>query len=509
MKIWRSLRLRLVASYFGLALLLLTFTGYVFSNALSAYAVTVHKAQMPVYVRQASAVIGEARGLNLSADDTLKHLQAEFPDVNIEMETMPPDKLRAIISADGNISPAVLGKLGLPDKPVIRVGIQGPFGTPVPRDGQAPGSESRTAPPEGGLRQTRPSDVLRLAPENSRFFWLYSGEPVQNTFSLPWINDYPQVQYRFTVRTTAGTILSSLYRQVLVVLALALGLAGLVGWLLSRWLSGPFSRLANATEAVAAGDFLQTVGPTGVAELDRLTDQFNRMVLRLRESFRSLAGERDAAKRFAADAAHELKTPVTTLRAYHEVVEEHPERLRQVTPAIGRQIERMEKIITGLVQMANLSEGTGIAIAPGDVCEAIRDLVPVYEALVEEHGHRLTLGGLEGSLPVLMDRRLLELAVNNLMDNACKYSQVSLGLEAAGDDAVITVADSGKGIPPGELPYIFERFHRGVDTQSIPGTGLGLAIVQEAVRRLGGTVTAESEVGVGSRFVIRLPLVRE
>ena len=98
-------------------------------------------------------------------------------------------------------------------------------------------------------------------------------------------------------------------------------------------------------------------------------------------------------------------------------------------------------------------------------------------------------------------RRLLELALNNLMDTACKYTepgtQVALSLHVDGDAALITVQDSGPGIAAEELACILDRFHRGVATQTIPGTGLGLAIAQESVKRMGGQLTAESELGAG------------
>lgn len=450
MKLWRSLRWRLVGSYLVLALVLLTIAGYIFSNALTLYAAIVQRQQLLTYVDKAQAVLAVGRMQNQPPDAVLQQLKQAFPDLSVEQS-----------NDFGGMKLPTLSPPGLiPGKPVFILN--------VPRVGD---------------------DSFDLG------------------YAAP---NFSPVRYHFAMAPGAGTILNSLYRQVLTVLVLAFGLAGLVGWLLSRWLSRPLARLASATEAVAGGDFLQTVESPGVLELDRLTDQFNKMVLRLRESFHSLSAERDLAKRFATDAAHELKTPVTTLRAYHEVMEEHPERLPQVAPAIGRQIERMERVIAGLLEIAHLSEGTGISLEPGDACALMRDLLPVYRALAEENGHHFEADGLDGSLPVLLDRRLLELAVNNLMDNACKYTpsggRISLLLRKDGTEAVITVADTGRGIPAEELPYIFERFHRGMDTQTIPGTGLGLAIVQEAVRRMGGTVAAESTVSGGSRFAIRLPL---
>ncbi|HEY3366383.1 MAG TPA: HAMP domain-containing sensor histidine kinase [Symbiobacteriaceae bacterium] len=447
MKLWRSLRWRLVGSYLALALVLLSFAGYIFSNALSLYAVIVQRQELLGYVDRVQALINEGRRQDESSDVTVQRLKQAFPGLQVDV----------------------------------------------------------TADFIGGVRLPPP------APSPKQVFIMSFPRDGNDSFDLPYrLDGGPPLRIHFTLRSGAGSILSSLYQQVLAVLALALALAGLIGWLLSRWLARPLGRLAAATEAVAGGDFLQTVAPTGVIELDPLTDQFNRMVLRLRESFRSLAAERDLAKRFAADAAHELKTPVTTLRAYHEVAEEHPERLPQVAPAMGRQIERMERVIAGLLEIARLSEGTGIALAPGDLGALLRELAPLYQALAEENELRFQADGLDQSLPVLLDRHLVELCVGNLIDNACKYTpaggQVTLQVRKDGGDAVVTVADTGKGIAPEELPYIFERFHRGVDTQSLPGTGLGLAIAGEAVQRMGGTLTAESTVAAGSRFSIRLPL---
>lgn len=339
---------------------------------------------------------------------------------------------------------------------------------------------------------------------------LFASKPTESSFTLPAGKAYPFSFLRFSLRPSAFAVLSGLYRQTLVVLFMALALAGLIGWLLSRWIARPLSHLAAATEAVAEGNFLETVERTGIFELDRLADQFNRMVLRLRESFRSLRAERDAAQRFAADAAHGLKTPVTTLRAYHELVSEQPGRLNQVLPAFGRQIERMEQINTGLLQITNLGEGTGITLEPADLCAVIRRLGPDYLAFAKDSGLHLTVDCPACPVPVLLDQRLLELALNNLVDNACKYTptsgQVALNVHSDDQNAVITVSDSGKGIPAEELRYIFERFHRGIDNQSIPGTGLGLAIAREAVLRMGGTITADSEVGQGARFFICMPL---
>lgn len=478
MKVWRNLRMRLIISYMALALLLLTFSGYIFSNALFMYATSVQSSQQALYLKQAMMVLAEARSRNLSGDETLSLLRQNLPGVRIELETVTPEKEGVPGELKVKLSP---GKADLSD------------------------DEFLTLP--------SPAEINSLPPGKTLF--LYTSRPGERSFTLPTVTVtggvYSTTFYRFSLSPSAFAVLSNLYRQVLEVLVLALALAVLTGWLLSHWLARPLSRLVAATEAVAGGNFLETVERSGIVELDRLGDQFNRMVLHLRESFRSLTAERDTAKRFAADAAHELKTPVATLRAYHDVLTERPDRLQQVAPAVGRQIERMEQVITGLLQIANLAEGSDTALDPIDLCAVMRRLEPRYQALADESGHRLTIACPKNPVQVPANQRLLELALDNLVDNACKYTEpggeVAITLQVGGNEAVFMVRDSGRGIAPEELPYIFDRFHRGVDTQSIPGTGLGLAIALEAVKRLGGTLVAESKAGHGSRFSIRLPLL--
>jgi signal transduction histidine kinase len=479
MKTCRSLRVRLIFSYLALALLLLIFSGYVFSNALSIYANSVQRSQQALYLKQAAKVLGEASRRNLSGDETLALLRQYFPGLIIELEGGPSEKVTV---------PGVPNILVFPGKPVLS------------------DSEPLMLQTQGEAPSLYTGKIL---------FMGSASNPGESSFSIPtetFSNGVPSITtYRFTMGPSAFAFLSNIYRQVLEVLVLALALAVLIGWLLSKWIARPLSHLAAATEVVAGGNFLETVDRSGIIELDRLGEHFNRMVLHLRESFRTLATERDSAKRFAADAAHELKTPVATLRAYHDVLTDRPERLQQVGPAVGRQIERMEKVINGLLQLANLVEDNEAILEPTDLCSVIRQLESGYQNLAGESGCCLTATFPRETVQVLTNQYLLELALNNLMENACKYTEpggkVALTLQVDDNEAIFKVQDTGKGITPEELPFIFDRFHRGVDTQSIPGSGLGLAIAQEAVKRIGGTLVVESKVEHGSQFSISLPIL--
>lgn len=441
----RSLRARLTVTYVALALALLGAMGWVFSRAFINYAHIVQEQQLRASMAE---VAGRVENAVVAPAQLEAELRAAYPDLDISFE-------RVIVTKRTNF-----------------------FGR------QPLGSISLFS----GLTE--------------------SGERVTG-YSIPY-NPGGLPVGSFFVTPRKGLLLRVFYQEVVLLVGLGVGLAALAGWWLSRWLSRPIARLTQATGAVAEGDFLQTVRPTGTPELDGLVQQFNRMVQRLDESFHSLSAERDVARRFASDAAHELKTPLTALKAYHETATDRPERVGQVLPGMGRSITRIEGIIAGLLQLARLGEGTGIELTEGDAAEVLAELEPTYRAMARDAGLNLTATGLERPLPVRFDPHLLEIAVTNLVSNACKFTPagglVRLDAQASDDEVVIAVTDTGRGIGPDDLAHIFERFHRGTDTQTIPGSGLGLSIVQEAVGRMGGRVTVDSESGKGSRFTISLPL---
>lgn len=451
MKHLKSLNVRLVGTYLVLAAVLLGATGLIFSKALSDYAWRVHMQRYLESLARAEAMVRES---DLPADRMKTQLERVFPD--LAFEQVP-------------ISVLIVQKAGAPDRlPAI---------------------------PEPGIK------LNVLTPK------VMTG--LQGTARLIYMGSTPPVQYTVRMKDPNPPVFRTLYREVATVGLLGLLLAAFMGFLFSRWLSRPINRLTAATAAVAEGDFLSSVPPTGTRELDLLAESFNRMVTRLSESFRSLQSERDVARRFASDAAHELRTPLTALRTYVETVEERSDRLPKVLPGMGRQVDRLGGIIDGLLQLTRLSEGTGIELAEGDLTELMADLEPGYRMLAERGGHTFTVQAPEEPLPVRHDPRLLEMALTNLVENACKFTPVGgrIRVELHREDhaVVMAVTDTGPGIPDEELQHIFQRFHRGIATQQIPGNGLGLAIVQEAVRRMGGTVGVQSRPGEGSTFSIRLP----
>ena len=216
---------------------------------------------------------------------------------------------------------------------------------------------------------------------------------------------------------------------------------------------------------------------------------------------------------FVANASHELRSPLTSIRAAAETLEgtlDDPQSAARFVALIARNAERLQAIVDDMLELARI-EARELALEP-----EVLALDAVVEHVVAQHLPRAQRGGIrlvqELGLPaVRADRRALEHVLGNLVDNALKYcpegSTVRIGATREDGSVRVFVADDGPGIEARHLPRIFERFYR-VDpgrSRELGGTGLGLAIVKHLVESMHGTVTVESRVGEGSTFSFTLP----
>lgn len=291
-------------------------------------------------------------------------------------------------------------------------------------------------------------------------------------------------------------------------------LAGIVGLLMARRLTTPLAHLATAAETMGEGDLSIRAPEYGSDEIGSLARQFNQMAERLEHSFAALASERDALRRFIADASHELRTPITALGNFNELLQgrasDDPDAQSTFLAESQVQIARLEWITQNLLSLSRLDAGlTPLSLETHDVGALLQSAAAAFKPLAEEKGIALVVHAPEPSLEVHADRALLELALSNLLDNALKFTPsggaVKIGA-GQGEGAVrLWVRDNGSGIGPQDLPHVFERFYRGRQVEA-EGSGLGLAMVQSVVQAHGGQVTVESEPGAGSQFTIELPL---
>jgi len=286
--------------------------------------------------------------------------------------------------------------------------------------------------------------------------------------------------------------------------ALAVGLAALAGYLIAARIARPVVALTRASDRMAAGDLGARAPVAGGDEVGRLGESFNGMAARVEATVMSL-------RRFVADAAHEIGTPLTALQADLELAEREAtsdDARRLVGRALG-QTDRLAGLSNNLLQLSRLEADDPAGEDPGaDLAAVARELADGVASRAEQAGIELELDIADAPLPVPVEHSRLQAVLANLLDNALKFTPdggtVTLSARPEGAFAVVTVADTGLGIPADEQEEVFGRFHRARNASAYPGNGLGLAIVKAAVERGGGTVSVAGSPA-GTTFRVALP----
>jgi len=232
------------------------------------------------------------------------------------------------------------------------------------------------------------------------------------------------------------------------------------------------------------------------------------MIARLEEAFLK-------QRRFVADASHELRTPLAVIQAESSLVLEKPRDLDEYQRSlelVAQEVDYMSEIVGKLLLLARSDAGCEpVNFRQVDVAALLTGLTQDIEALAQEKRLRLSFGPMT-AVEVRGDRVKLRQLFLNILDNALRYTPeggtVSGSVVRQADQAVVTIGDTGIGIPEEHLPFIFDRFYRvdRVRTDGEGGTGLGLAIATSIAKMHGGTIEVESRIGGGSTFRVLLPL---
>jgi signal transduction histidine kinase len=303
-----------------------------------------------------------------------------------------------------------------------------------------------------------------------------------------------------------GTAMRSTLIAWLVAGIAAVLLAGVVGWLVSRRLTRPLLAITAASDSMAHGDLAVRTEVERADEIGILAGSFNAMADKTQHTVSAL-------RRFVADAAHELGTPLTALETDLELAQgqdDEKERTRLIDRAM-HQAERIDQLSTNLLLLSRLDTGTVPApMQPTDLVSLVRQVADSVASRAEQAGIDLAVDLPEDELRILGHAEGLQTALDNLADNAIKFTppggSVRIGAEAQNATAVLWVQDTGIGVPATDMEDLFSRFHRGRNASAYPGNGLGLAIVKATMDIHNGTVAVESSPQ-GSRFELRIPLL--
>ena len=312
-------------------------------------------------------------------------------------------------------------------------------------------------------------------------------------------------------------VISSVSSAWLLASAFAVVTAALAGWFMSQRVTRPVLALENATRQMEQGDLSVRV---------HLQDERQQEFLSLANSFNGMAEQVEQTvstlRAFIADAAHELHTPLTALQTNLELADETlapggstGENASARTIYLSRAQEqgrRLEALVTSLLDLSRIeSAQPDHHFALLDLNQLVSEISEQFASRAEQTNRLFTLDIPSETMMVNGNEMQVKQVLANLLENALKFTpenrSIILTLRRLDGDALLTVADTGIGILPEDLPHMFERFHRGRNASEYAGNGLGLAIVKAIVERYSGRVDAQSRgVGEGSMFSVRLPV---
>ena len=295
-------------------------------------------------------------------------------------------------------------------------------------------------------------------------------------------------------------------RWVLVLLCVAgTALAAAASRVFARRVMAPVADLTAAAEHIeATGDLDRRIESAGDDELGRLARRFNAMLDRLGASRAAVAASLRSQQRLIADASHELRTPVTSLRTNAEVLRDATDLSEADRAAllddVVAQTEELGELVSDIIELARDGD-------PGAAVEDVRLDRLVEEAVERAHRHAPGVVFDMTLAPCVVEAApdRLGRAVNNLLDNAAKHSPPGGVVEVGVARGELTVRDHGPGVAPEDAPHVFDRFYRGAGARDRPGSGLGLAIVRQVAEAHGGAVSVEDAPGGGAMFRLALP----
>jgi heavy metal sensor kinase len=344
--------------------------------------------------------------------------------------------------------------------------------------------------------------------------WITPDGPAVRYVVRPLTGAGPQFGAVLAGASTQGAELGlqQLLSTLVVMIVIGVFPAVFVGrWIAQRALE-PVDQIITEVREITDGRSLhrRLAVPMVRDELGRLAETLNQMMTRLERSFAAL-------RRFTADASHELKTPLTVVRAGVERAITRPDVPQETLAALEetlQEVNRMTELLDSLLTLARADEGRAeLHREPVDLRAIVAEAGETGDLLADHAGVAIEIRTPPQPLVLAVDRSRVRQLLLNLIENAVKYTprggNVSVQLGASDGEVRLTVADSGIGIAPGDLPHIFDRFWRAdsarTRTGERPGAGLGLAISKWIVEAHGGAIEVQSRPGRGTTFTVTFP----
>lgn len=291
-------------------------------------------------------------------------------------------------------------------------------------------------------------------------------------------------------------------------------------FVLARRFTKPIEQLTEAAEQMKSGQYTRRVpAPSSQDELGILALTFNEMASTIEADVNELRQQEQLRRDLIANIAHDLATPLTAIQGFSEALADEvivdPQERLEIVQRIGREVQRLRRLVADVQHMTSLESGRArLDIEPLDMHSLVDETLAVIAAECENKGIKV-VNEIDPETPaVLVDSDRVTQVLLNLLDNARRHTNeggtISVRAQRDGNFLQVKVSDTGSGIDPQDLPYIFDRFYRAdrSRTTTTGGSGLGLAIVKAIIKAQGGRIWAQSELGQGTTITFTLPLAQ-
>lgn len=308
--------------------------------------------------------------------------------------------------------------------------------------------------------------------------------------------------------------------QALLVTGLCVSLLVIIFSLfMARRLTRPLLALTSAAEEMKAGNYTRRVEqPQNLDEIGYLAATFNAMADKIETDVNTLRAQEQLRRDLIANIAHDLVTPLTAIQGYSEAIADDvivkPDERHETAQLIGREVQRLRRLVSDMQHMTSLEAGRlHLELAPLNLHDLVSETLAVIGSECEQGQIELHNAILPATPLALADSDRITQVLLNLLDNARRHTppggRITIGARPEGNVLITWVNDTGTGIHPQDLPYIFERFYRVDRSRSAAnggGSGLGLAIIKAIITAHGGSTWAQSAFGQGTTIFFTLPL---